>query len=261
MTEKRRYTMSEKAVQQRRAAQPAATEASRDASTGPRTEEGKAASSRNAWKHGRYSAVHRHQFGTGAMHISKLFGKPCRTTCPFHPENPERTEAPCSLVLDGLTRAGGPCLDKTVYVQALGAVMDVLQNGDMDGMNGLFATELASNLELLRAIRESIAEQGIVIEIPMVTKDGTVPLNPTTGKPYIAEAKANPVLAHLIRFVEALGISFPEMTATPRARRGMEAEEETASGLAGILGAIASRARSNLPAPRPALPHDEEGDA
>ena len=53
----------------------------------------------------------------------QLFGKPCVTTCPFHPDNPERKEKPCGLVLDGLTHAGGSCLDKTVYVHALESLM------------------------------------------------------------------------------------------------------------------------------------------
>src|SRR5678815_1606287 len=112
--EKRPYTVSDAVLRQRRENQAKATEASRELSTGPKTEEGKAAVSRNGWKHGRYSAINRAHFGVGATSMAKLFGKPCRTTCPYHPENPERTEMPCSLVLDGLTHAGGSCLDKTV---------------------------------------------------------------------------------------------------------------------------------------------------
>jgi len=94
--EKRPYTMSEAAIAQRHANLPAAAAAA----TGPNTPEGKAASSRNAWVHGRYSAINRAQFASGATSIAKMFGKPCVTTCPFHPDNPDRTEAPCSLVLE-----------------------------------------------------------------------------------------------------------------------------------------------------------------
>ena len=105
-----------------------ANEASRELSTGPVTEEGKAAVSRNGWKHGRYSAINRAQFGLGATSVAKLFGKPCVTTCPFHPDNPERKEKPCGLVLDGLTHAGGSCLDKTVYVHALESLMGAMRD-------------------------------------------------------------------------------------------------------------------------------------
>lgn len=65
-TEKRHYTMSEAALAQRRNNLPAAAAAA----TGPLTEEGKAASSRNAWVHGRCSAVNRAQFGLGATSMA-----------------------------------------------------------------------------------------------------------------------------------------------------------------------------------------------
>lgn len=247
MTDKttRPYTMSQAAIEQRRANLPAAAAAA----TGPLTEEGKAASSRNAWIHGRYSAVNRAQFGLGATSMARMFGKPCVTTCPFHPDNPGRTEAPCSLVLDGLTHAGGSCLDKTVYVHALDALMHAFTEGDMDGMHGLLATEMAGNMQLLRQIREDIAERGLVIEIPLTNKLGMLVLN-ADGKPVIGDLKPNPMLAHLIKFNESLGINFAELMATPRAREKLKDDDDAAGGLQTLLGAIFNRAKGRLPAPR-----------
>jgi hypothetical protein len=243
-TPKRQYTMSPAALEQRRANLPAAAAAA----TGPITDEGKAASSRNAWVHGRYSAVNRAQFGQGATAIAKMFGKPCVTTCPFHPDNPERTESPCSLVLDGLTRAGGSCLDKTVYVHALDSLMRAFTNGDMDGMHGLLAGEMASNMQILQQIRAEIADKGLMLAVPYVTKDGTV-VRDTDGTPMVAEYKTNPILAHLIKFNESLGINFAELMATPRAREKLKDDDEAAGGLQSLLGAIFNRSRGRLPAP------------
>ena len=178
--------------------------------------------------------------------MAKMFGKPCVTTCPFHPDNPNRTEAPCSLVLDGLTHAGGSCLDKTVYVHALDALMSAFTEGDMDGMHGLLATEMAGNMQLLRQIREDIAERGMVIEIPIVTKDGVV-VRDTDGKPMVGEVRANPMLAHLIKFNESLGINFAELMATPKAREKLRDDDAAADGLQAMLGAIFQRAQRRLP--------------
>ena len=68
---RRKYTMSQKALEQRRAAQPAAVQAGTLAgkSTGPITEAGKAASCRNGWKHGRYSLANQQRFGLGATSL------------------------------------------------------------------------------------------------------------------------------------------------------------------------------------------------
>lgn len=235
-TPKRELSLAEMAQRQ------SASQIARQHATGPKTEAGKAASSRNAWKTGQYSAIQRQSFGLGASSMAKLFGKPCVTTCPYHPDNGERTVAPCSLVMDGITRAGGSCLDKTVYVTALTSLMDVMQSGDMDGMHGVLATEMASTLQLMHHIREEITRCGIMIEIPVVSKDGEVKINPNTDRPYIADVKPNPVLAHLIKLTETVGINFAELLATPRARERVREEDNAETGLQMLIGAIAQRA-------------------
>lgn len=241
---KRPYTMSPAALEQRRGNLPAAAAAA----TGPVTDEGKAASSRNGWVHGRYSAINRAQFGLGATSMTKMFGKPCQTTCAYHPDNPDRTEMPCSLVLDGLTHAGGSCLDKTVYVHALDSLMRVFTDGDMDGMHGLLATEMAGNMQLLRQIREEISERGLMLAIPAITKEGVL-VTDADGKTVAADYKPNPMLAHLIKFSESMGINFAELMATPRAREKLKDDDEAADGLQSLLGAIFNRAQKRLPSP------------
>jgi hypothetical protein len=249
---KHAYTMSPAALGQRRAAQPLAVAAGTKAgkSTGPRTEEGKAAVCRNGWKHGRYSAINRQSFGLGAASVSRLFGKPCAKTCPYHPDNPKRTESPCALVLDGLTHAGGSCLDKTVYVTALQSLMAAMSDGEMDGMHGLLATELAANLQIVHHIREEISTRGVLVPVYERNKEGDIIIEPGTKKPMIFDLKINPAIAALAKFTEVHGINFAEMMATPRAREKLRDEDDAASGLASAIGAIFQRAGNRLPPPK-----------
>lgn len=197
-------------------------------STGPRTEEGKAASSRNAYKHGLYSqgqALIRQHWAVGA------FGKPCRTTCQYHPASDP--PHPCQLVLDGHTKAGGDCLDKTVYVQAFDRLLLALQENKLDGMNEVLAAEAAGALELLQRLREEIAERGFIIWVPMVDKDGEVIRD---GEVVCAKPVPNPSMPIYVKLLEAMGINLPELLATPKSIKGAEQEEDAKSAMAAILG-------------------------
>lgn len=253
---KRAYTMSPEALAQRRAAQPAAVAAGTMAglSTGPVTEQGKAAVSRNAWKHGRFSAANQQRFGLGAASLAKMFAKPCLTSCPFHPDNPDRDESPCGLVRDGLTRAGGNCLDKTVYVHALDALMGAMKDGDMDGMHGVLANEIASNLHILDQVRQAIAEHGVVTPVYECTKEGEVVIDPRSEEPspMVFDLKPNPLLPVLIQMTDKLGINFGELLTTPRSRKQADADETKSDALHMLMGGLAQRAakvRPRLPAP------------
>lgn len=237
---KTKRVLSEAEIEARRKGGPAAAAA--------RSEAGKAAISRNGWKHGRYSAVQRQHMGLGAASVAKLFGKPCLTTCPFHPDNTDRTEAPCSLVLDGLTRAGKSCLDKTTYVTALQSLMSAMEDGgSQDGMRALLASEMASNLELLSALRKAIVEDGFMIGLPAIDKEGNVIIDPTTGKAAPGRVVANPSLGPAIKLFEVLGINLPELLATPRSRQRMAAEGDGLNALQQMLGSVMARTR---PKPR-----------
>lgn len=221
-------------------------------STGPKTDAGKAASSRNAWKHGLDSAAAHAAFTQGAASMAKFFGKPCQTTCPVHPDNPERTGNACGLVLDGLTRAGGNCLDKTVYVHAYAAILDGME-GAMEGMHAVLATEGAAALQLIHQLRSEISSNGISIPQYAVTKEGHVlmdPENPT--RKLVLGYQVNPLWGVLLGMIDKMGISLPEMLATPAARSRAKLNDDAADAMTSVLSAIMQRANGagrTLPSP------------
>lgn len=219
-------------------------------STGPRTEAGKARSSRNAWKHGMTSAIHHAHFDNGMQSLLGATGKPCLTTCPKHPDNPERTGLPCSLVEDGVTSAGGSCLDKQVYVQAFASIIDALESGSMEGMHGLMASEIAAALQMLHELRAQIADQGFVIGIPMIDGDGKV-VTRKDGSEVMGRYVANPGYPMVIKTLEVLGISLPELLATPQSQARAKVEVEKVDAIQTMMGGIFQRtaaARKALPA-------------
>ena len=233
---KRPYTLSEAALAQRRAASPSGAAAA----TGPTSDDGKAIASRNAWKHGQHSAAYRRHFDHGAHTLAKTFGKPCLTTCPVHPDNAERAEAPCSLVQRGLTRAGGDCLDKSVYVDAFDAIIESLTTGEYASMHGLLASQVAQAVQLLNDLRRSIAEDGLAMVIPAVTKDGDV-IYDRDGKVVAHKYVDNPALFHYTRLLDVLGINLPELLTTPRSQKQAKVGEEQAGAMQSMLGAVMNR--------------------
>jgi hypothetical protein len=237
-------------------ATPAMVEANRrnaQLSTGPRTEEGKAATCRNGWKHGRDSRALKLQFAqSGANALANLFGKPCKTTCPMHPDNPD-VESPCSLVLDGLTRAGKNCLDKTQYINALAAISNALESGEMSGVHAMLAAEGAKVMQILQQLSEEVATRGVLIPVPIVTKDGHV-IREDDGTLTALEYRINPALPHFQKMLSDFGISLPEMLATPAAREKAKTGKQASDALSTLMGQIAERAGAPRPNALPVLP-------
>lgn len=232
MGKKRDYTMSERALEQRRRA------AKR--STGPRSDEGKARVSRNAWVHGEYSEANRRGLLNGM-----LFGKPCKTSCPIHPDNPDHApEHPCSLVLEGHTSAGGDCLDKTVYVDAFNAIIRGMQEGDFEQVNAMAAAQTAGAIETLHQIKQEIENNGPAIEQDIFDKE---------GKPVGSKMLANPVLPFYVKMLDALGINLGEMMATPKARDKLVDSEDPDDPVLQMFQALAQASGDgrNKPVRRP----------
>lgn len=222
---KRGYTMSEKALEQRRAASQAAVD--QGAHTGPLTEEGKAASSRNAWKHGEYSQATAMWKELGAI---GAVGTPCRSTCPKHPDqNPQH---PCTLVLDGLTKPGGDCLDRSVYVQAFDDIMENLHTGKLEAVHGMLASQVANLVEVLNMLRSAIHENGVLIDKPLTNKSGEI----------IGHVKViNPAIDRFNKMANDAGFSLPELMATPRQVKKHEAKEKETRTLQDMMHGVLTR--------------------
>lgn len=222
---KRGYTMSEKALEQRRAASQAAVD--QGAHTGPVTEAGKAASSRNAWRTGEYSVATQMWKEIGAIGAA---GKPCRSTCPKHPsQNPEH---PCTLVLDGLTEPGKDCLDRAIYVQAFDDIMENLHTGNLESVHGMLAANVATVIEVLQMLRNEIHERGVLLVKPLTNKQGE-----KIGEiDYI-----NPAIDRFNKMANDLGFSLPELMATPRQVKKHEAKEKESRTLQDMMHGVLTR--------------------
>jgi len=223
MTRKKtKRKLSEAELQQRRNAA--------KKSTGPKTLEGKARSSRNNWKHGLYSKAHnmiKENWSVGA------FGKSCKTTCQYHPENPaSAVSGACHLVMEGVTSAGGDCLDKTVYLTAFDGLLKTMQTGRAENMHEILAAEAAGVFELLHQLRSSIAADGPVIQQPIINKEGDV----VGHKPII-----NPVIVPYTKMFSELGLNLNEMLSTPKAIVGTEQQEDAQQAMATMLGGALAR--------------------
>lgn len=177
---RRTYTMTPAALAQRHAAS--------SLSTGPRTPEGKAASSMNGWKHG--------------LHTRKRIlsmGKPCKSTCPQYP---------CSLVDDGATQPGQQCLDKEYMLHTITALSNALNNGDLTDLKQVVTLQLGGSLQVIEELNASILEYGVYMKSEKVDKGGKV-----IGY----EIKPNPSLLPLANLLKAVGVTLPDFMVTPAA--------------------------------------------
>lgn len=255
---RRKRVLSAAELAQRRAASVAAM----GHHTGPTSDSGKAVVSRNAWKTGQYSAAHRLQRDLVGTSIAGSFGKPCKTTCPWHPDNAKRNDAPCSLVTSGQTKAGGDCLDRRVYVEAFDGILAALQSGEMDGMNGIIAANLSANLQLAQQFRDEISQHGVVMSTPMIDREGNI-VRDEHGHVVAAKSFLNPAVMALIRLFESMGLNLPEAMATPRAREKLRDDEQRTDTMSTLLGAVMNRffGASGAPLPRGTPRTMEHGDA
>ncbi len=244
---RKKRQLSEAELAQRRAASRKGAEAA----TGPRTPEGKARSSRNGWKHGLTSAVHRQHFDQGMAALMGSLAKPCLSTCPKYP---------CYAVEAEMTAPGGSCMDKERYVHAFTAIIDAVENNASEGMNALMASEVASTLQMLHDMKARCADLGPMIGIQAVTADG-VAVYGKDGEPVMAKWVPNPGWPVVLKTLEVLGISLPELLATPQAKARAKVEGEQVDAVQQLMGGIFQRAAAaRLPAAGGrVIDHDEGG--
>jgi len=136
---KRRYTMSEAALAQRRAATHSAAKCAA------------MAGNRNGWKHGHFAD----------NFINKL--KPCKSTCPQYP---------CRLVEGGEVEPGDDCLDKVEVIGFFRAVHNAVKNKDYDDFNELASLQIANTIKVVDMLIEDIFRDGTVLQREKTDKDG-----------------------------------------------------------------------------------------
>jgi len=134
---KRKYTMSEAALRQRR-------EAARQPKPGMK-------GIRNNYKHGLYAK----------NFANKI--KPCKSTCQHYP---------CELVSDGHTRPGGDCLDKVELLQAFRAIHDAVRKKELAGFQEIAALQVSNNLRIIEMLQEDILRDGTIVRRETPTREG-----------------------------------------------------------------------------------------
>lgn len=186
--------------------------------TGPNTAEGKATSSKNALRHGLY-----------AQSFMSLL-KPCFSTCP---------EYPCSIVQEGQTKPGDHCLEKQHFVEILDAVEKAMRHKNMDNLNDIVALELASNIDLVRRLKEQILHIGPIVKssktVETCTKDGD-----STSIEQI-EYKANPALNVISKLISDLGLTLGDAMLTPRELARHKIDERSVETLSERAARLGSR--------------------
>lgn len=205
----RSYTMSDEAR--------AARIKNAQLSTGPKTEEGKSRSSRNSWRHGLYAS----SFITG------MLGRPCRSSCDKFAE--------CSLVNDGQVNPGEDCLDKAFVAESFGNIIEAIKDGKHDGFQEMAALEMAGGFDVLRMLKESIQENGVIFKSAKLD---------IKGKEIGYEYKLNPAIPAHKQYMELLNMTPSDhlMTAKEikKAEGGKKASEAIES-LASEMGKAANR--------------------
>lgn len=195
--------------------------------TGPRTTQGKKRSSRNATRHGFYTE----RF----MNILK----PCLSTCP---------EYPCSLIEDGSTSPGSYCLERHSFMASLEAIEAAIVDGELDSFKELMSLELASTLEVVRALRDHVIKSPIVMSIK---KSTTTTKDDSVVDFEHREYKPNPAALAYTQLLRDLGLNFKEANITPR----QVAQTNTDDKAAGALAAIGSKMAGQL---KGAPPEDDK---
>ena len=198
---RRSYTLTERALEARRK--------NAQKSTGPKTPEGKKASSKNAWKYG--------QFAQGYI-LNRV--KPCKSTCPQYP---------CELVKDNSTQPGGECLDKAAVIQFFSAICEAVKNKQYDDFNEVTSLTIANQIHILHTLMEDIQRDGTMLKKEKHDKDGK----------YLGyEVVPHPSMLSLIKLSDSLGLTANELMITPKALSKQADDDEGIKTLADLMSRI-----------------------
>jgi len=138
---KRHYPITDKVIEQRRAA----GRASRPGSEG----------NKRNWKGGLFAK----DFIEGRI-------KPCQSTCEFYDD--------CELVSDGTTKPGGICLDKAAVIQTYSAIMDAIKHKEYDDFNEVSGLMIAEIIHTCRTLLEDVMRDGGVVLREKYDKNGVL---------------------------------------------------------------------------------------
>ncbi len=204
---RRLYTMSDVALEAR--------QKNAQLSTGPKTDEGKARSSRNAWRHGLYSQTL----------ITGMLGRPCRTTCSKFKD--------CSLITDGAVCPGEACLDKQFVAEAFGNIIESIKDGNHDSFQEMASLEIAGAIDILRMLKEAVKEDGVVIKSAKLD---------TKGQEIGYEYKLHPAMPAYNKLLVDLNFTPSDFNQTPAAISKIEKgkkDSDTVESLADLMGKAA----------------------
>lgn len=137
---RRRYTLSEEALAQRRSAAQSPRKS--------KTMQG----NKNAWKHGQY-----------AQGFVDNFIKPCKSTCPQYP---------CSIVEKNETRPGDICLDKSQILTTFRAIQQAVKEKKYDDINEIISLKVAGAMQVIDMLMEDIIRDGPLFKEKMFDKNG-----------------------------------------------------------------------------------------
>ena len=219
----KRYTLSPEAREARRR--------NAQKSTGPNTSKGKKASSRNAWKHGKY-----------AQGFVDGFIKPCTKTCSLYP---------CEVISEGGTQPGDICLDKAEILRTFRAIQTAVKENNYDDINDIVALKVAGAMRIVDMLMEDIVRDNTVLKKLRYDKD---------GKEIGFEIVPHPSLFVFPKMLSELGITLVDLRVTRKAVEEGDEEEKGLKTLASLMSNIGGKLKMLIDAVEPIRLRDLKKD-
>jgi hypothetical protein len=198
----RKYTLTPEALKQRQ-----------DAAKSPNKSTSMEGNN-NAWKHGQYSK-------------NRIAGfiRPCKSTCDHYP---------CSMIENGETKPGAPCLDKTNLLQTFVAIQKALTEKEnenrFDDINEIVAFQVAGSLQIVEMLIEDIIRDNTICRSE--NYDGF-------GRIIGYDIKSHPSLFVLPKMIDKLGVTLNDLFITPKMIEKNKTEEKGLKKVSDIFSHMA----------------------